>query len=84
MDETSSLRPSYLDSLEIDMNDPSALARSEFAKSLSRIRNLRFKSLSALRSEWDIILLASQTLTTLDLTRRHSQCKFRLDIASQL
>ena len=74
------LQSSYLDSLEIYATDPFALALS---KSFSRIRNLRFKRLFALKSEWDIILLASQTLTTLDLTS-HSECKFRLDIASQL
>ena len=84
MDETSSLQPPYLDTLEINATDLSALARRQFAKSLSRIRNLRFKCFLAVKSEWDIILLASQTLTTLDLTRWHSECKFHLGIVLQL
>ena len=87
MDETSSLRPSYLDSLEIDTPHVSSLARvisrSKLANSFSRIRNLRFESLFALKSGWDIILLASQTLTTLDFTSQGGG-KFRLDIASHL
>ena len=84
MDETSSTQPFYLDSLEIDrysLCSLGAVSRQSFANHFSQIKNLQLKNitLKALKLGWDIMLLASQSLTTLDLSW-DSTCKFRHDI----
>ena len=76
MDETSSPQPFYLDSLEIDQFSLYSLGVSishdkSFAKYFSQIKNLQLKdlfSVDALRLGWDIMLLTSQCLATLDLS----------------
>jgi hypothetical protein len=87
MDETSSPQPFYLNSLEIDQFSLYSLGDSishnkSFAKYFSQIKNLRIKNLfsdDALRLGWDIMLLTSQCLATLDLFW-NNECKFCLDI----
>ena len=82
MDQTSSPQPSYLDSLEIDEYSISSLGKQPFAKYFSRIKHLQLKDISdadELELGWDIMLLASQSLTTLDLFWFHER-KFRLVI----
>jgi hypothetical protein len=70
MDQTSSPQPFYLDSLEIDKYSIRSLGKQPFAKYFSRIKHLQLKDVSEddeLELGWDIMLLASQSLTTLDL-----------------
>ena len=78
----------YLDSLEIDNSSIDSLDyvifhNQSFAKYFSRIKNFRLKDLSdeddVLSVPWDIILLASQSLTTLDISWDKER-KFHLDI----
>jgi hypothetical protein len=78
MDETSSTHPFYLDSLQIDefsLHSLGAISHQSFAKHFSQIKNLQLKNIvhEAL-FEWDIMLLSSQSLTTLDLSWNGS-CK---------
>ena len=88
-DETLRLQPPHLDSLEIDHDtlhprwpDDYRWFENIFC---SRLRNLQIKSLfynvSVMNFGWDIILSASQTLTTLDLSM---EGRFRPDFASWL
>ena len=76
MDETSSLQPLYLDFFEIDQGSLcslGALSYTSFApKHFLQIKNLSLTDLycdetEVLRFGWDIIALASQSLTTFDL-----------------
>jgi len=93
-DETSSLESFYLESLQIDPVSMSSLGRvlphnKSFAKYFSQIKNLQFEhyfSSEALRFKWDMVLLASQTLTTLDLsiaTGKYLEIALRLQCAHE-
>ena len=92
IDETSSLQPFYLDSLVINSDSVSSLSsgisrNKPFAEYLSRLKNLQLDNFFAenerLKFGWDIILRASQSLTTLGFPRDR-QRKSRLDTASRL
>ena len=84
MDETSTLQPFYLDSFEVDKLSLTSLGfgishKKSFAKYFSRIRSLQLKNfMGSDETTWDMILLTSQTLTTLDISEGG---KFYLDNA---
>ena len=85
-------QPIYLDSLEIDEDSLWSLsdglsAHISLAKYFSQIRNLQFMNPfghhKLLVCRWNIILLASQSLVTLDFPI-HNFCEFCFNLVSQL
>ena len=89
MDETSSRQPFCLNSLITEDSIVSLgtglSSNTSFAEYFSGIRNLQITDISlhttTLGFGWDVILLASQTLTTLDF---FGECQFCFEIASRL
>jgi hypothetical protein len=84
MDETSSLQPLYLDFLKFDEYPLGSLSAMLFARHFSQIKNLLLIDLyhnriGRLRLGWEIMLLASQSLTTFDF-HWYGEGKFCLDI----
>lgn len=82
----------YLEFLELDEISTyslgSGLTCSELAKYFSRIKNLKLRNLffdyETMGYGWDIMLLASQSLATLNLSTKDFEGELRLDRADVL